>query len=810
MTDEARASLERALPAYEIADRLGEGAFGVVYEARHTQLGRQVAIKQLPKIYAEDDHVRERFVAEAQMVASLDHPHIVPVYDFVESEGSRYLIMERCEGSIADRFKAEGIVTDEACAAVLACLAGLDVAHSRGLLHRDVKPENLMYDTKGVVKLADFGIARDTGADTRRTATGMIVGTPAYMSPEQCRGDDLTEASDVYSVGMMAYELLTGGLPFPDSDSVNGLLAHHLVTEPLPLLSARPELPGTIGEVIDRSLTKDLGERQSTAEQFASELATACVTAFGSGWLRRRRFILHWPEIIAVTEQPAPNSPRTGTIMVKAGELTHDFEVPEQPTTPARAVAAVAAPAVAPPSGDDAETNLASASPDSESGGGIPKPLIAIILGAVAALIVGVVLLSGGGDDNAAVTRNLPTPTAVTADDEVTAGATDTGDTTVDDAAGTDSGADTDASADADDDTTAAASADNSDDSTAASGDDATVDPEPTAIRFEPTEQPEGVDLTQVNFYGSARPCPENQERAACIYGISHDSDTDEFLILYWVEGFFPELEPADYHLHFYIDNVVEGDETKAGTETPGGSYRLWDVPFPAESFNGENGRTLFTGSEFLAADGRNLCVIVADPEQRAIPGSGNCVTPFISDSEIHIARFQASLNEGFYAGTCGLRVTGVIPRDWRWFDLTGDLAETARRVRPTAADLTEDLLELLVSQGGVIYADGPAGPEGFTPNVSYAIWEGDFTMNSRPGEVRDELAQLGIDIGEPGVRRLADREVYVGMVDNGNSMSVSYVIPDFGYAIAMTFTAPESQGLNQLADSMAATVLGC
>ena len=139
MTDEARTSLERALPAYEIAGQLGEGAFGVVYEARHTQLGRLVAIKQLPQVYASDESVRERFVAEAQMVASLEHPHIVPVYDFVESEGSRFLIMERCEGSISDRFRSEGIVTDEACAAVLACLAGLDVAHGKGLLHRDVK-----------------------------------------------------------------------------------------------------------------------------------------------------------------------------------------------------------------------------------------------------------------------------------------------------------------------------------------------------------------------------------------------------------------------------------------------------------------------------------------------------------------------------------------------------------------------------------------------------------------------------------------------------------------------------------------------
>ena len=334
MNERAKELIQAALPAYEIADELGRGAFGVVYEARHTQLGRQVAIKQLPQSYAEDEDVRERFVAEAQMVASLEHPHIVPVYDFVESDGSRFLIMERCAGSVGDRFKEEGIVTDEACAAVLACLAALDFAHEKGLLHRDVKPENLMYDTKGVVKLGDFGIARDLGVETRRTATGMIVGTPAYMSPEQCRGEDLTPASDVYSVAMMGYELLTGALPFPHTESVNGLLAHHLVTQPTPLLQTRPELPGSVGEVIDKALAKDLGVRYSTASEFATALARACVTAFGSGWLRRRRFVLHWPEIIAETERPDTNSPRTGTIMVKAGDLPHAVVVPEDEVEP--------------------------------------------------------------------------------------------------------------------------------------------------------------------------------------------------------------------------------------------------------------------------------------------------------------------------------------------------------------------------------------------------------------------------------------------------------------------------------------------
>ncbi len=799
MTDEARTSLERALPAYEIAGQLGEGAFGVVYEARHTQLGRLVAIKQLPQVYASDDSVRERFVAEAQMVASLEHPHIVPVYDFVESEGSRFLIMERCEGSISDRFRSDGIVTDEACAAVLACLAGLDVAHAKGLLHRDVKPENLMYDAKGVVKLADFGIARDTEADTRRTATGMIVGTPAYMSPEQCRGDELTPASDVYSVGMMAYELLTGGLPFPDSDSVNGLLAHHLVTEPLPLLQARPELPGAIGEVIDRSLSKDLNVRQSTAEQFARELARACVTAFGSGWLRRRRFILHWPEIIAETEQPSDNSPRTGTIMVKAGEATFDFEATPPPVaapaSPApQAVAQVAAnPQAEPTSLETPAVAIAQppAAPDAKKP---PWALIGVVAAALVALIAGIVVMSGGGDE--AASTPIPTPTAIPADEpEPTAVAATSGDS---------DGAEPTAVPEAEPTAAPEPTADNRPEATS------TPAPEPTAIRFEPTEQPEGIDLTQAGFYGAPRPCPENQERAACIYAIVVDEDTDEMTILYWVEGFFPELEPADYHLHFYIDNVLGGDETKAGSETPGGSYRLWDTPFPATSFNGENGRTLFTGSEFLAAEGRNVCVIVADAEQRAIPGSGNCASPFIGSDPAHEVRFLNSLNEGIYAGTCGLGVTGVIPGDWRWFDLTGDLEEIARLARPTDSAAALEALEEIVDQGGVVFADGPAGASGFVPRVTYAIWPGDFTMNDTPEQVREELTQLGITLDNSNRRDIADRTVVFGITENTNSLSATYVIPDFGYAIAMTFTANGNAGLRELSDKMAATVLGC
>ncbi len=313
--------VQQALPGYQVGRELGRGAFGIVYQARHAQLGRDVAVKQLGRAFVADPSVRERFVAEARMVASLDHPHIVPVFDFVDAaDGQCLIIMEQCAGSVGDRFTDQGLETDAACAAILACCAALDFAHQAGVLHRDIKPENLLYDRKGVVKLGDFGIARALDTDARRTATGTVIGTPAYMSPEQVRGDDLTPASDVYSVGIMAYELLSGRFPFDEINSATGLLAHHLVTPPLPLIEARAELAAPLGAVIDRALSKELADRQSSARELALELTEACVSAFGSGWLREGGHVLHWPEVIAVSERQTGGGSRTATIVVQADE----------------------------------------------------------------------------------------------------------------------------------------------------------------------------------------------------------------------------------------------------------------------------------------------------------------------------------------------------------------------------------------------------------------------------------------------------------------------------------------------------------
>src|SRR3954454_24160590 len=207
--------LVAALPDYEVGEELGRGGFGVVLAGRHRHLKRDVAIKELPAALASDPKVRARFATEARTLASLSHPHIVPIYDYVERDGLCLIVMEELPGgTVWDRFTTTGLTPPTACAVVLACCAALQHAHDKGVLHLDVKPDNLMFARDEAVKVTDFGISRVLSGDhTLGTLDGQVLGTPAYMSPEQARGSDLTSASDVYSAGIMLYELLSGHLP---------------------------------------------------------------------------------------------------------------------------------------------------------------------------------------------------------------------------------------------------------------------------------------------------------------------------------------------------------------------------------------------------------------------------------------------------------------------------------------------------------------------------------------------------------------------------------------------------------------------
>ncbi|MFC9760506.1 serine/threonine-protein kinase [Rhodococcus jostii] len=276
-----------ALPAYDIGGELGRGGWGVVLSGRHRALGRPVAVKQLPPAFASDPNVRRRFTAEGRLLASLDHPHVVPVYDFVEQDGLCLLVMELLPGgTVWNRFTKEGFNAHSAVAVALACSAGLKAAHDRGILHRDIKPENLMFAASGALKVTDFGIAKVVGGqETLATRTGEVVGTPSYIAPEQARGHELSPATDVYALATMLYELLSGTLPFPPAGDAMAQLFMHAFDEPTPLTEAAPHIPPQIADVVMRGLATDPANRLPTAEAFGVELAGASTDRWGPGWL---------------------------------------------------------------------------------------------------------------------------------------------------------------------------------------------------------------------------------------------------------------------------------------------------------------------------------------------------------------------------------------------------------------------------------------------------------------------------------------------------------------------------------------------
>ncbi len=312
--------VEAALPSYEIGAELGRGGWGVVLAGRHRQLGREVAIKQLPRAFAADPDVRARFTAEARVLASLDHPHIVPVYDYVERDGLCLLVMEQLPGgTLWSRFSADGFTPPAAAAAVLASIAGLQAAHEHHILHRDVKPENLMFSASGALKVTDFGIAKVVGGEgTLATRAGEVVGTPAYIAPEQARGAALSPATDVYAVATMFYELLSGQLPFADDGDAMALLFKHAFETPVPLTDVAPFVPAPLAEVVMRGLATDPTDRYPSAEAFGVAIAEAATAAWGPGWLAAEGTpVMGASSIVAATDR-VTSAPRAPTLADQA------------------------------------------------------------------------------------------------------------------------------------------------------------------------------------------------------------------------------------------------------------------------------------------------------------------------------------------------------------------------------------------------------------------------------------------------------------------------------------------------------------
>ncbi len=276
-----------ALPGYEIRGEIGRGAWGVVLAAEHRQLGRGVAVKQLPSAFASNPAIQRRFTAEARVLASLDHPHIVPIFDYVEQDGLWLLVMELLPGgTVRDRFGSDGIGAEAACGIALATCAALHYAHAKSILHRDIKPENLMFNATGTLKVTDFGIAKVLGgAETLVTMTGEVLGTPAFMAPEQVSGGALTPATDVYAVATMLYELLSGVLPFSEEGGLISALFRHVYEQPVPLLDVAPRVSGPLAEVIMQGLATEPEERYPSADDFGVALVEAANDSWGPQWL---------------------------------------------------------------------------------------------------------------------------------------------------------------------------------------------------------------------------------------------------------------------------------------------------------------------------------------------------------------------------------------------------------------------------------------------------------------------------------------------------------------------------------------------
>src|SRR5882757_7407064 len=269
----------QVIAGYTILRWLGAGGMGEVYLAQHPRLPRRDALKVLSATVCAESEYCERFKREADIAATLWHPHIVEVHDRGEVDGQLWISMDYVEGTDGGRLLAErypdGMPADEAVRIVTAVAAALDYAHQRGLLHRDVKPANILLanaDTDGErIMLADFGIARRLGEASTLTGTNMTVGTVAYAAPEQLKGEDVDGRADQYALAATAFQLLTGTPPFQHSNPAV-VISKHLTADPPQIGSRRPELSG-LGPIFDRALAKSPNDRYDRCIDFARALA---------------------------------------------------------------------------------------------------------------------------------------------------------------------------------------------------------------------------------------------------------------------------------------------------------------------------------------------------------------------------------------------------------------------------------------------------------------------------------------------------------------------------------------------------------
>ncbi len=270
------------LGPYEILEPIGAGGMGEVHRARHLKLRRDVAIKVLPTAVARDPTLLARFEREARSASALNHPNIVTIYDIAEYDGTTYIAMELVEGSTLRRLISEGpLPVDQAIGYAKQMADGLAKAHAAGVVHRDLKPDNLMVTTEGVVKILDFGLAKPLAGSAARepepltltsdTQEGVVLGTPHYMSPEQFSGGPVDHCSDQFAFGVVLYEMLSGRRPF-DGPTVAAIMGAVVLSQPPSLRQLRPDIPADLERIVCRCLEKDPARRLPSTAQLVSEL----------------------------------------------------------------------------------------------------------------------------------------------------------------------------------------------------------------------------------------------------------------------------------------------------------------------------------------------------------------------------------------------------------------------------------------------------------------------------------------------------------------------------------------------------------
>lgn len=337
------------LGGYEIEEVLGIGGMAVVYRAVQRSLGRPVALKVLNPRLAADETFRARFRREGAMVAALDHPSVVPVHDLGEVDGRLFLAMRLIEGvTLADRLDEGGVTADELRRVLRAVANALDAAHVAGVLHRDIKPQNVLLADDGLAYLADFGVARTASSDLTRTRE--FFGSVSYVAPEQIRGEPVSPAADIYGLAVMAFECLTGSVPFRrDTDA--GVIHAHLELPPPPIGALNDPAAAALSRAVAAGLEKQPEDRPSTAGGFVDAVELAIADLPHEARVRRPAFPVPAADDLPLPGVGGAHPPRGGTQPIAVQPEPESAPAPAPEPAPAVAPArdrSATAPAPAP------------------------------------------------------------------------------------------------------------------------------------------------------------------------------------------------------------------------------------------------------------------------------------------------------------------------------------------------------------------------------------------------------------------------------------------------------------------------------